>query len=104
MPRLVHGDPGTERGDGTVPAPGAAQPGEQHASTVFVRSRQHERELLAAVARERVALAGHVTQARGEHAQCLVARGVAQCVVHLLEVVEVDHDHCVAGHDPREPG
>ena len=55
--------------------------------------RRQDRELVAAEARERVALAQAGRQrARDPHDQ-LVAGAVAEGVVDLLEVVQVDHQH-----------
>ncbi len=53
----------------------------------------HQRELVAAEARERVALADRRAQPLGDRAQEAVAAGVAEAVVDLLEVVEIEHHH-----------
>src|SRR4051812_49184128 len=52
---------------------------------------QHDGELLAAVARDRVDLAQAVLQAAGELAEHPVAESVPVAVVDGLEVVEVEH-------------
>ena len=66
---------------------------------------EHDRELLAAVARDAVDLAGGVAEVAGEAAQRLVAHLVTVAVVHLLEVVEVDEHQRVAGpHGRRARG
>ena len=51
---------------------------------------EHDRELVAAEPRERVALPQRLLQARADLAQHLVARRVPERVVELLEAVEVD--------------
>ena len=61
---------------------------------------QQQRELVAAEARDDVAVAHHVgRQARGHGLEQAVAEGVAENVVDILEAVEVedDHRHAAAG-------
>ena len=54
----------------------------------------HEyQELLAAAAHDDVGLAQHIEQQPGRAHQDLVTGGVAEAVVDLLEVVEVEHRH-----------
>ncbi|MNU96316.1 hypothetical protein D3C71_863480 [compost metagenome] len=54
---------------------------------------QHHGELVAAQPGQRVLLAQHLGQALGEQAQQFVAAGVAQRIVHALEVVQVQAQH-----------
>jgi hypothetical protein len=55
---------------------------------------QDDHELLAAVARDPVDALAHLgTQHRGNALEHGVAPGVAELVVHALEVVDVGHDH-----------
>ena len=56
-------------------------------------ARDEERELVAAEARDRVALADVLLDALGDLAEQLVADGVAQRVVDDLEAVEVEEEH-----------
>ena len=60
---------------------------------VAVEVGEQEHELVAAVAGEQVGGAAAAGEARGDLAQQLVARGVAERVVDDLEVVEVDVEH-----------
>ena len=73
VPHRVH-DPAGDR-------PGALQVG---------GGRQQDRELVAAQARDRVAVADAVVQALGELDQQQVADVVAKGVVDLLEAVEIE--------------
>src|SRR5262249_6080206 len=57
------------------------------------RLRQHDGELLAAVAGEQLLLADARLDAGGQLAERVVAAQVAQVVVDRLEVVQVHHDH-----------
>ena len=54
---------------------------------------QQDRELVAAEPRGRVDRAHAVGQAPGDHLEDLVAGGVAEAVVDVLEVVEVEEQH-----------
>ncbi len=54
---------------------------------------QQHAELVAADARDEVVAAHAGAQARGDHLEQAVAHVVAEPVVHLLEVVEVDEQH-----------
>ena len=65
---------------------------------------QQQQELVAALARDEVGLAGAVAQALGELGEQLVPGGVAQRVVHELEVVEVQEDHADAEVVPAGAG
>ena len=59
----------------------------------------HDGELVAAHAGDRVGLAHQRAQPIGDHLQELVAGGMAERVVDVLEVVEVEHvggDHLAA--------
>ncbi|CAM2138214.1 hypothetical protein PT2222_100175 [Paraburkholderia tropica] len=57
------------------------------------RARQQQREFLAAEAAEHVLLAHHVGHALRHRAQHRVAGDVAEFVVDLLEVVEIEQQH-----------
>ena len=54
---------------------------------------QHHRELVAADPRDGVPAADHLLQALGHGAQGAVAGGVAEAVVDVLEVVQVEEQH-----------
>ena len=51
-------------------------------------------KFVAAHSRRIVILAAGVLQSFGEHLQQLVSLEVAKAIVHLLESVEVGHEHC----------
>ena len=55
--------------------------------------RRQDRELVAAEARDQPALADPLGQSRPEVGQQIVAVLVAECVVDVLEVVEVEQHH-----------
>jgi hypothetical protein len=55
--------------------------------------RQHDHELIAAIAASRVTAADAERQARRHLLQDLVPRGMAACVVDALESVEVEQQH-----------
>jgi hypothetical protein len=55
--------------------------------------RHHDREFVSAVAAYHVHLAQLLLQDGGNRAQHLVAQQMPEFVVHLLEVVDVHHDH-----------
>jgi len=61
---------------------------------------EHESELVAAEPGGVVTLSHAAGQDAPELGQGLVARRVAEVVVHQLEVVDVDHEHCEYVH-PR---
>ena len=67
-----------------------AQPQAGGAGRRLVAGVEHDRELVAAEPRERVAGPQRLLQARADLAQDLVAGVVAERVVELLEAVEVD--------------
>ena len=54
---------------------------------------QHGDEFLAAEARDHVRCAHVAARGSGEHAQRLVADGMAEAIVDRLEVIEVEHQH-----------
>ena len=54
---------------------------------------EQDGELVASLARQRIALAQAGVQARGHLDEKLVARGMAQTVVHRLEAVQVEEEH-----------
>ena len=68
----------------------AAQPQAGRARGDLVAGREHEGELVAAEARERVVVAHGAAEPRADLAQHLVAGVMAERVVELLEAVEVD--------------
>jgi hypothetical protein len=55
-----------------------------------VQFRQQQHEFIAAQPRHVMALAGKVVQAAGGLFEDLVADGLAQRLVHMLEVIEVE--------------
>ncbi|MNT77782.1 hypothetical protein D3C72_2169360 [compost metagenome] len=67
----------------------------RHAAHIFLLADvgQHDGEFVAAQAGQRVLLAQVLGQALGQQAQQLVAKCVAQRVVHALEVVQVQAQH-----------
>jgi len=71
----------------------AADPLGDDGGSRLVDGRQHDRELLAAVARCDVAFAQARAEDAGEDAECLVAGRMPVSVVEVLEMIEVDHQH-----------
>ena len=64
----------------------------------------HDGEFVAAHARDRVGLADASPQPRGDHLEELVAGGMAQRIVDVLEEIEVEqmHGHDVVAFDARQ--
>ena len=81
----------------------APQPQAGGARGRLVAGREHERELVAAEARERVVLAHRAAEPRPDLAQHLVAGVVAERVVELLEAVEVDQQQRERRRRARSP-
>ena len=69
------------------------EPARQRDHVVLVARRHDHRELLAADPADDVGGADGRPQVIGEIGEHLVADGMAEDVVHLLEVVDVDHHH-----------
>ena len=59
--------------------------------TIDVREDQHE--FVAAHARDKVIVAATVLKRVGDNLQQLVARQVAQRIVHLFKAVQIAHEH-----------
>src|SRR5690606_25667861 len=77
-----------------VAAAGAAhrRVGQGERAALALAPLDEDRELVAPDAGDRLARAGEVGQARGDGPQQLVARGVPEDVVDVLEAVDADGD------------
>ena len=70
------------------------------ASDGCATARLHDRELVPTHARDRIGLAHYELQPFGDHLQKLVARGMTEGVVDMLEAIEVEEMNC---HDLSAP-
>ena len=67
-----------------------------------LRGGEDDEKLLTTESADGVAASDRAAQHPAQHAQHLIAGRVPEIVVDLLEVVEVQHDHRVAGREPAE--
>ena len=91
MPKLAVTPPRPARPDDSLDR--AAHALGEDVGAVLVGVRGEDRELLASHPGGRVPAALALLEGVADRAQDLVARGVPELVVHLLEVVEVADDH-----------
>jgi hypothetical protein len=68
-----------------------------------IRLRQQRRKLVSPHPRQEVCLAHPLLERPGDALEEVIPRLVAEGIVDVLEVVQIDHQHCTPGGIPRGP-
>ena len=88
---------------GDVPAQSLHDPVGRDSGLVGIRLGKEDPELVPAYPREKVRLADAMLHGARHAFEQVVARHVAEGVVDVLEIVQVDHEHGARGAVPRHP-